>query len=278
MADRADIVYRYDGSFAGLMCCVFHSVYRREAPAAIEEEETAQQTLLPVRHIPTDEVQAGRVLRSIPEKLGRDALSLVRLTFLSCLEEREQAILRFLRLGYQTGPKVTRMLADERVAPLWEASRQVLNEAHLLKGFARFSDRGGVLVAEIEPKCRVLTLLQPHFGARMAQESFLVYDRTHGEALLHSGGRSQIVPFSALDLPPMAAEERLYRALWKRFYDTVAIEGRYNPVCRRTHMPQRYWNTMTEFDADLPAALPGQEGAAPPERKNIPCGKDVPML
>lgn len=253
------LVYRYDGSFQGLMCCVFHSVYRREIPTVIEPEEGSQETFYPVRHIPTDEVQAARVIRSIPEKLGPDALSLVRLTYLSCLADREVAVLHFLQLGYKTGPQVTRMLTDDAVAPLWKASREVLNESHLLKGFARFSDRGGVLVAEIEPKNRVMTLLRAHFSQRLATESFLIYDRTHKEALLHSGGRSQIVPFSELHLPPAEAQERLFQALWKRFYDTVAIEGRYNPVCRRTHMPQRYWNTMTEFDRTIPDHMPEQD-------------------
>ena len=31
------------------------------------------------------------------------------------------------------------------------------------------------------------------------------------------------------------------------FYDTVGIEGRRNDLCRRTHMPKRYWNRMTEM-------------------------------
>lgn len=259
MDTGAGVVYRYDGSFEGMMCCVFQSIYRRETPAAIEAEEACQETFCTIRHIPADEEQAGRVLRSIPEKLGPDALTLVRLTYLSCLPEREMAVLRFLRLGYKMGPRVTRMLTDDTVAPMWKASREVLNESHLLKGFARFSERGGVLVAEIEPKNRVLTLLQAHFSQRMASENFLIYDRTHGEALLHSGGRIRIVPLAELHLPPAEAQERLYQALWKRFYDTIAIEGRYNPVCRRSHMPQRYWNTMTEFDGTIPDTLPGQD-------------------
>ena len=41
-----------------------------------------------------------------------------------------------------------------------------------------------------------------------------------------------------------------YRRLWRRFYDTVSIEGRYHPKCRMTHMPKRYWNTMTEFQTE----------------------------
>ena len=42
-------------------------------------------------------------------------------------------------------------------------------------------------------------------------------------------------------------EERAWRGLWRRFYDTIAIEGRENPRCRMTQMPKRFWGTMTEF-------------------------------
>ena len=42
-------------------------------------------------------------------------------------------------------------------------------------------------------------------------------------------------------------EEAQYRRLWKRFYDTVEIRERHNPKLRQTHMPKRYWDTMTEF-------------------------------
>ena len=46
--------------------------------------------------------------------------------------------------------------------------------------------------------------------------------------------------------PPDEIEAN-YRILWKRFYDTIAIKERENPRGRMTHMPKRYWNTMTEF-------------------------------
>lgn len=48
----------------------------------------------------------------------------------------------------------------------------------------------------------------------------------------------------------------MYRQLWTRFYNTISIEGRYNPKCRMTHMPKRYWAMMTEFQPDDQAALP----------------------
>lgn len=56
-----------------------------------------------------------------------------------------------------------------------------------------------------------------------------------------------------LELAPPGQEELNYRRLWRRFYDTIAIEGRENPRCRMTHMPKRYWAMMTEFQAETPA-------------------------
>ncbi len=35
MHDAADVIYLYDGSFEGLLCCVFESVYGRELPIDI---------------------------------------------------------------------------------------------------------------------------------------------------------------------------------------------------------------------------------------------------
>lgn len=42
-------------------------------------------------------------------------------------------------------------------------------------------------------------------------------------------------------------EELQFRALWKRFYETVAIKERENPRCQNTFLPKRYRGTMTEF-------------------------------
>ena len=145
-------------------------------------------------------------------------------------------------------------------------------EAHKYTGFVRFSDQGGVLLDEIEPKNQVLPLLRGHFCARYNTEAFLIYDRTHRQVLLHDprglpggenpgGRRWAILPAEGFRAGAPGEEERAWRALWRRFYDTIAIEGRENERCRRTHMPKRYWGCMTEFQSDGAEALPGA-GAA----------------
>ena len=142
--------------------------------------------------------------------------------------------------------RVYRSLAP-RLAVLTRAVGHLTGEAHLLKGFTRFSEQEGVLVGEIAPKNRVLPLLRPHFCARYPEESFVLYDRTHREALFYRPRRWAIVPLEAFRAAAPGREERDFRRLWRRFYDTIAIEGRENPRCRMTQMPKRFWGTMTEF-------------------------------
>ena len=176
-------------------------------------------------------------------------------------------LFRFIAALYDQGPALLRRLSGEAVLPLFQAVRRLEGEAHLLKGFVRFSDLGGVLTGEIAPKNRVLPLLRPHFCARFYNERLLLYDRTHREALFYENGKWAILPLDHFEMARPDAREAQFRRLWKRFYDTVAIRERYNPRCRRTQMPMRYWGTMTEFQGEdffrngAEAALP--EGAAP---------------
>ena len=153
-----------------------------------------------------------------------------------------------------------RDLTDERVFTLNRAVKYLTGEAHLLKGFIRFSDQNGVLTAEIEPRNRVLPLLRAHFCARYPSEAFIIYDRTHREALFYRPGQWAIIPLEDFRVAGPDKDERDWRALWRQFYRTVSIEGRYNPRCRMTHMPKRYWGCMTEFQTEPPETAPALSG------------------
>ncbi len=260
MSDRRIVeAYCYDGSFEGLMCCIFEAFARKEQPADIFSADRQQLSLCPPRQIETEEGKARRVLRSIPEKISPEAFSWVWEGYLSCEPRRELLILDFLRKGYKIGASVTKMLQDETVSALWKAVQFVGNETHLLKGFIRFSDRGGVLTAIIDPKNVVLPLLAQHFAERLPRENFLIYDHTHGMALVHKPGDYRIIPADDIEFAAESPEEAEYQALWRKFYDTIAIEGRYNPKCRMTHCPKRYWQNMTELAYSQPKVDAGTQ-------------------
>ncbi|MDP4160778.1 MAG: TIGR03915 family putative DNA repair protein [Bacillota bacterium] len=248
MSDRTDLIYTYDGSFEGLMCCVFESYEKKENPSIIRPQ-SAQQTLFDTgKWIETDDQKADRVYNSIPLKISSQAQELVKLGFLTCAPRKELLIYHFLRLGFKFGSKVMAMLTDDTVCSLQKAVRHLTSESHKFKGFVRFSVYGEVLVSVIEPKNFVLPLLSPHFCDRFRNEAFMIYDKTHSMALIYESKKAELIFVDELTLPEVDAAEVEYRRLWKQFYKTIAIEGRNNPRCRMTLMPKRYWGQMTEFD------------------------------
>lgn len=241
-----DMVYYYDGSFEGFLCCVFESYANKEVLTAIYRDEDLVPTLFASRSILTDRDHANRVLRKIV-KCSPYTANLLQKCHLTCLPDKEIHMYRLVVKLLKEGPGFLRNISDETVQPVFAAVRHLNGEAHLLKGFTRFSEFGGVLGGEIEPKNRVLPLLRSHFCARYQGETFFLYDRTHKEALLYANGKAVIQPLEHFEMAPPDEAEARYRLLWKRFYDTIAIKERYNPKCRQTNMPKRYWNTMTEF-------------------------------
>ena len=247
---------QYDGTFAGFLCCVFDSYLNREDPVEFRTDFCC--SLYPLRTVETDKAHAKRVYHSFAKKPGKEGQELVTRGFLTCLPEKELWLWRFIRLGYERGPILLRDLTEPTVDRLRKAVQHLEHEAHQYTGFVRFSDLNGVLVGEIEPKNRVLPLLRPHFCGRYPQECFVLHDRAHQEALFHQPGPGAwaILPVEDFSLGPADHTELVYRNLWRTFYDTIAIQGRYNPKCRMTHMPKRYWSMMTEFQKDWETALP----------------------
>ena len=248
MPDRTDLVYAYDGSFEGLMCCIFESYEQKEIPSVIRPPGVQQSLFDTAKWIETDEHKADRVFNSISLKISPQAQELVKLGFLTCAPHKELLIYRFLRLGFKYRSKVMTMLTDDTVCSLQKAVRHLTSESQKFKGFVRFSVYGEVLVAVIEPKNFVLPLLSLHFCDRFRNEAFMIYDKTHSMALIYQSQKVELMFVDELTLPDVDGTEVEYRRLWKQFYKTIAIEGRNNPRCRMTLMPKRYWGQMTEFD------------------------------
>ena len=254
---------QYDGSLAGFLSCVFDCWVHREEPVEFRTPGDPCCSLYPMRSIAAHPEHAQRVYRSLARYLGVPGQRMVARGFLTCLPDKELWLWQLIQEGYRRGPAVTRDLTHPVVDRVGRAVRHLEHEAHLFTGFVRFSLLDGVLVGEIEPKNRVLPLLRPHFCSRYPQECFALYDRTHREALLSRPGRWAILPAEQFRPGPAGEEELAFRRLWRSFYDTIAIEGRYNPKCRMTHMPKRYWGCMTEFQDE---SSPSNARPSPPVR------------
>lgn len=158
-----DVIYQYDGSLDGFLCCVYESYVYKEAPAAFCCDEDPL-SLYEVRTVITQPAYSQRVSRGIAARSGK-ALAVVRRGFLTCLPDKELHLYAFIRKLLAEGPGFMRDLSDPACYPLYRAILHMNGELEKLRGFVRFSDYSGTLGAEIEPKNRVLPLLRGHFAS-----------------------------------------------------------------------------------------------------------------
>ncbi len=250
-----NVIYIYDGTFDGMMCCVFESVLKREVPYEIMCEEDFSASFFSVSKIITDKQKALRVYNSIAVKMGDVALDLIQTMYLSCAKNKEMNILNFMLLGYKHGFETVKMMSHVHVTPMLCTHKAVKSEAHHFKGFARFANYDGALVAFISPKNFVLPYLRQYFCARYKDDDFFVFDKTHKVALIYEKGKADIISVDSITTPDISDEEQQYRDLWVRYYKTVAIEERENPKCRMTLMPKRFWQDMVEMQDEIKCLL-----------------------
>ncbi len=246
MPDRPAVIYQYDGTLEGLLTCVFVIYQLRQPPMDIQTDDAPQEWLYDMYSVPTDPGQAARVYDALGTKVCAEAQEWVRTAFLYGEGGREMAIYRFIRMALKRGAAAVRMFGHPDITPIYDRRRAVLGEAHLLMGFVRFTDLGGLLAAEIRPKHFVLPLLEEHFTGRYLEEQFLIHDQTHGAALAYRPHEARIFFVRDLRLPRAGEGDGRFEALWQGYFRATTIAARANPLCQRTHCPKRYWSCMTE--------------------------------
>ncbi|MEG2859930.1 MAG: enolase C-terminal domain-like protein, partial [Clostridia bacterium] len=77
MPDRTDLIYRYDGTLKGLLCCVYECFSSKENPMMILPKDEMQLMLLPEKVIETDPAIALRVANAITGKLSEEFMRFV---------------------------------------------------------------------------------------------------------------------------------------------------------------------------------------------------------
>ena len=250
MSDRGILIFAYDGSFEGFLSAVFDAFSMKDLPADIVIFGDMEPTLLEVHYVETDFEHAKRVQIGIAKKLSGTVLNMVEKAFLFDGEGKENAIMHFIWKAFREGRSTGGKIGDEEVNRVFKMCVAVNNEAERLRQFTRFSDSNGALVAVIHPKHFILPLIKTYFCNRIKNEHFMIFDAEHSAALIHTPQKTAIIPIESLEIPG-DIEDRFYSELWKSYYRHIAIASRYNPTCRRAHMPKRFWQYLPEVAEEL---------------------------
>ncbi|MFZ5968543.1 MAG: TIGR03915 family putative DNA repair protein [Bacillota bacterium] len=240
--------YVYDGTFDGLLTAIYEAYYRGEQPERIAASgEFQEDFLMQSVDIHTDTEKAGRVYRSIIEKISLHALEYVFYAFLSETQDVGTAIYKYLKLGWKVGGTVDDYLAKDEVLRVHELHRKVASERHALLGLIRFRSIGeDRYYAPIEPRYNTIGLLAPHFVQRLSDQHWMIHDVKRGIGAVYNQKEWIITEINLHKEIRLSEEEQYWQSLWKEYFKKIAIKERINPKLQKSNMPMKYWKYLIE--------------------------------
>jgi|GEM_PF-1399196 len=196
----------------------------------------------------------------------------------ACLSDdplRARAVFTFMRRGFDLHKPLRHYQSEPQVTPVFDLSRAVSCECERARQFVRFHRMdNGIYRARFEPRANVVPLVMGHFAGRFNIQPFMIHDPLHGMLGFWDGTSTQLVQTNAAgwDLDTYGTgDDAYYQALWKRFYDSIAIEGRSNHDLRRQLMPKRFWKNLPEMspliDTEGPVSKRSAVAATPAHRQ-----------
>lgn len=244
------IDYLYDGTFEGILTCIYHHYYTEKA-SGIFHRDSYQSTLLGgYMEVETDQMKAVTVYEAIERKISSYDLRRIYKAYLSNDPDKETKILRYIVLGFREGAKISMLHGNQTVFDIQSIEKKIEVEKERMLQFVRFSVmENNVLYARIEPDNDVVELIAGHFCDRFKNEPFIIHDVKRSKALIAYRKKWYISQFDEEDIPEFSADEHDYRRLWKNYFENIAIRERTNPRCQKNFMPVRYWKHLTEVNS-----------------------------
>ncbi|HDR50171.1 MAG TPA: DNA metabolism protein [Mariniphaga anaerophila] len=251
------LIFLYDGTFEGLLTCIFEGYSSKKFPDEIEPEGKNPESLFAeVKKIDSDAGKANRVWKGIQQKLSVRNRQLLYYAFLSEKEGIEMQILRFAQRLFSEEKNIETDLGDEDVLDIIQFARKVKKEAMRLMQFVRFQQtKDGLYFCGIDPMYDVLPLVLGHFKRRFSDQQWLLYDLKRNYGAFYNKKSVEEVVLTSQELNRQTGQisenvlnegDAFYQTLWKSYFNNISIKERKNLRLQRQHMPRRFWKYLTE--------------------------------
>ena len=240
-------IYTCQDRLTDIMTCIYdawsEALKVGHNQIGLKKEPIFQQTIFDEYiHVDGDPSKTEKVIRSIRRSISETAYMNIYYASLSADENALQAIYDFLRVGFAIGSTVVGQYTNPHVMNLLELRRQVSNEAHHFREFARFQSlENQVYVSHLEPRNDVIMLVGNHFANRMPSEHWMIIDDNRKTACVHVKDGENYLRYLTDDefsvLQKTESYEDEYTDMWKTFFHAISIEQRKNYVCQRNLFP-----------------------------------------
>lgn len=202
-------------------------------------------------HVEPDDEKATQVQRTICNMISPQFYAEVMYCAGAYETDTLDTIYSIIALGFKYGPRVLEMYNLPEVVRFLEISRRYGGEAHSFREFSRFNRIGNLLIAHIEPRSHVLLPVAEYFADRCPSENWMVVDDIHHEAVVHPANSAYYTrrftdeEFAQLRQTDNVHDE--YDAMWKAYFNKIAIQARVNYRCQLNHFPKWKRKHATEF-------------------------------
>ncbi|MCF8283636.1 MAG: TIGR03915 family putative DNA repair protein [Sphingobacteriales bacterium] len=200
----------YDGSFEGLMCCIF-TLYEQKIPvfrlARIGEPlgELFAQTI----QVKSNKAQAQRVWSGIKRKSSNISLERIELAYLSEIRGEDHTIIRYVQYLIDSKKNIEENLSHPVVQRLNDVVKMLHREKQVVKEKIRFQTLvNDIKYNIIEPNYNVLPLLKEYLLQKYAKQKWIVYDIRRNKGLFYN---LQEIKDIQLDLPTKNPEENMFQ-------------------------------------------------------------------
>ncbi len=247
------MIYLYDGSFYGLLTCIYDHYYIEKASEIYDGRIFPGTLIDKVKTLETDIQKAEKVESAIRDKFSYEGYMDMYRSFLAADIHKDCYILNYIVQGFKLGAKMDRLYSEPFVLRIRELSRKVGFEAHRFNGLLRFVEKKPFLYAAFEPDNDILLLIADHFADRFMHERIIIHDLKRNKAVFAHKRKWMISEMNdervleELDVQSITPDEELLQRLWKGYFDHIGIEGRRNTKLQQNFVPLKYRKHIVEF-------------------------------
>ena len=255
------IIYLFDGSFSGLLSCIFRAYQFKDQQVTVSTRQHYQPGMFDdAVEVATDDARAQRVWAGLCRKISRTSQSSFYRCYLAAQPAAFQALFDYAFYVFAQQRVVDKDYGHPAVLAVSQFAKQVGRAKHHVEAFVRFRKTAeGIFFATINPEFDVLPLAARHFRQRYADQHWLIYDdiRKYGiyhdlqqvqEVSLNVAQAGQVLDQYGLSKASITldAQEALYDQLWKDYFSSTNIVERRNIRLQVQSMPRRYWAYLNE--------------------------------
>ena len=211
--------FLYDGTIEGYLTVIGNCISEKMMPLHIHNEQSRKMTgggeALRVK---TDTKIADNIYRLIGRRSSPEVQQMVNDIFLTSVPDMEMDLFVMICKAIKHGAVIAEDYQDEFMKRMQFAIRDLYREAQTIQDQMSIFERDKLAYAMINPRNKVLPILENRIRKDMRYDDMIIYDKRHRMAYVRFRDESAVIDISRLyGCCDIDSAEDVYYRLWPYF-------------------------------------------------------------